>query len=338
MKDLLHKVISVRMCFCIGGLCFVVLMLSAFMIIWQSSSLKSDMNALSVRDSEFLINAEKDLESANVRLKDHNDSIVEVIRCNQLQLLRQQSLLVDDFRQEMNNNINKMNTWIAYAVGVISLMGVFIPLAMQFKSTSETKEELKNFKEKFEGLDESLEVSKNKLETSVQSETDACIKDCTDRCEKAIKSLETEKRIQLFWSRFLCFERGYNDNLMCEQHDRDLLMMHIGNRMMESYENMINSIWEENKLSEEDRVQIVTGLIMLNRLVVTVRNAREHRVRKRDLNGISDEIRDILVELSFGMQNPWMFRDARQRLDQLHKRIHQLRLFTDFPPDADEGK
>lgn len=83
---------------------------------------------------------------------------LEAIRCNQLHVLDQQDKLINDFRQEMNNNINKVNTWLAYAIGIMGLVGVFIPIVIQFKIRSDEKERIEKeeqeLKEKMNELDE----------------------------------------------------------------------------------------------------------------------------------------------------------------------------------------
>ena len=71
---------------------------------------------------------------------------VEYLRCQQLYVIERQSELVNDFRQEMNNNINKMNTWIGLALGLMSIIGVFVPILYQIKIRSIEKDDFENYK------------------------------------------------------------------------------------------------------------------------------------------------------------------------------------------------
>lgn len=55
------------------------------------------------------------------------------IRESQKLLLMRQDQLTDDIRQETNNIINKMNGWLGFWMGVMAILGVFVPIALQFK-------------------------------------------------------------------------------------------------------------------------------------------------------------------------------------------------------------
>lgn len=61
---------------------------------------------------------------------------------NQQLLLHRQDTLADDLRQESNNLINKTNGWLAFWITVMTITGVIIPLALNYKTSKENKEEL----------------------------------------------------------------------------------------------------------------------------------------------------------------------------------------------------
>lgn len=143
----------------LGGCCVVMAALFiCFPFIMIAIQQKAEKQNTETNLTQHEIRASKcDLKSIQFVGKDSISMKLETIRCNQLHLLEQQDRLIDDFRQEMNNNINKINTWLAYAIGIMGLVGVFIPIVIQFKIRSDEKEltdkNLKEFKEKMEEFD-----------------------------------------------------------------------------------------------------------------------------------------------------------------------------------------
>lgn len=62
----------------------------------------------------------------------------------QTEIIKRQDALADDLRQETNNLINKFNGWIGFWLGIIAILGVIIPIALQFKLSKESKDEIQN--------------------------------------------------------------------------------------------------------------------------------------------------------------------------------------------------
>ncbi|MDE5758238.1 MAG: hypothetical protein K2H85_06455, partial [Allobaculum sp.] len=86
---------------------------------------------------------------------------IEIIRSQQQLVLNREAELINDFRQEMNNNINKMNTWLAFAIGIMSVVGVFIPVILQINLRKEDRNERRGFYRK-------LLNKSNKLESNIK--------------------------------------------------------------------------------------------------------------------------------------------------------------------------
>lgn len=62
------------------------------------------------------------------------------IRESQKLLFVRQDQLTDDIRQETNNIINKTNGWLGFWMGVMAILGVFVPIALQFKLYRENRD------------------------------------------------------------------------------------------------------------------------------------------------------------------------------------------------------
>lgn len=73
--------------------------------------------------------------------------MLRILKSQEL-VLNRQDVLVDDVRQETNNIINKMNGWLGFWIGIVALVGVFVPVALQFKLYRESKEKEKELSDK----------------------------------------------------------------------------------------------------------------------------------------------------------------------------------------------
>jgi hypothetical protein len=62
----------------------------------------------------------------------------------------QDGRLVDDIRQETNNNINVLNGWLSFWIGILALMGVFIPLVFQYKKNKDDEQKMKEMQKQFQ--------------------------------------------------------------------------------------------------------------------------------------------------------------------------------------------
>lgn len=98
---------------------------------------------------------------------------LQTILMMQQTILSRQDRLADDLRQETNNTINKMNGWLALWLGVMAIIGVFVPITLQFKLYKDSQDEA------------------HKLEDIlIQKETD--LKDINEKYRKELKKSHEE--------------------------------------------------------------------------------------------------------------------------------------------------
>lgn len=78
----------------------------------------------------------------NVDVEKYLISKSDVTRIQESQrlLFMRQDQLTDDIRQETNNMINKMNGWLGFWMGVMAILGVFVPIALQLKLYRENRD------------------------------------------------------------------------------------------------------------------------------------------------------------------------------------------------------
>lgn len=104
------------------------------------------------------------------------------VREAQKQLLIRQNQLVDDIRQETNNIINKMNGWLGFWMGVMAILGVFVPIALQFKLYRESRDQ-----------DAKLRQECQKELDHIREET----KHCVNRSETAQRNARADIKAEL---------------------------------------------------------------------------------------------------------------------------------------------
>lgn len=104
------------------------------------------------------------------------------VREAQKQLLIRQNQLVDDIRQETNNIINKTNGWLGFWMGVMAILGVFVPIALQFKLYRESRDQ-----------DAKLRQECQKELDHIREET----KHCVNRSETAQRNARADIKAEL---------------------------------------------------------------------------------------------------------------------------------------------
>lgn len=70
--------------------------------------------------------------------------------------------LVDDIRQETNNNINILNGWLSFWIGLLALVGVFLPMALQYQLKREEEQRLNKLR-----IEIQTQMNVNRLQTLV---------------------------------------------------------------------------------------------------------------------------------------------------------------------------
>lgn len=75
---------------------------------------------------------------------------IENLKKTQKILIARQDRMADDLRQETNNMINKVNGWLSFWMGIMAILGVFIPIALQFKLYRETRDSDQSLKKQHE--------------------------------------------------------------------------------------------------------------------------------------------------------------------------------------------
>ncbi len=95
------------------------------------------------------------------------------IRESQKLLLMRQDQLTDDIQQETNNIINKMNGWLGFWMGVMAILGVFVPIALQLKLYRENIKNNEKYQEELELLqsyENKFDIAKRTVQADIKAE------------------------------------------------------------------------------------------------------------------------------------------------------------------------
>lgn len=206
------------------------------------------------------------------------DDLQNIVKGQEL-VIERQDALVQDLRQESNNLINKMNGWLAFWIGIIALLGVFIPIAMQFKLSHESQEEQKIRSREFEMQKEELHKTKKDLKEKID--------DNLKRFNADIKAMEYTALIRNF--QYVCESPEINVN----EYRRGLLLR-IWDKMTLKLNlfisNYCNAADDRSKM--ESIHELTVALIMTTNVLAMISRLSPRRIRH--FGNVIDETYNII--------------------------------------------
>ena len=171
------------------------------------------------------------------------------IRESQKLLFKHQEQLTDDIRQETNNIINKMNGWLGFWMGVMAILGVFVPIALQFKLYRENRDNDARLRQEYQKelnrLRKQTIHSENKLETAQR----------TIQADIKAEFLNMETGIN---RQFSILKKDYQKEIDKMQSVKFAALIRSFHHIMDSPEIRTNGL--RNQLLEENWKEIVNNV------------------------------------------------------------------------------
>lgn len=287
-----------------------------------------------IHEQRLITKALDSLENIRPLTETRRDSIIEVVRCSQLMLLRQQEILVDDVRQEMNNNINKMNTWLGFTVGLLSVLGVFIPLALQHRMNNQDEEKFRtlalNQEDKLKKLKSQILDEEKQRNTDAQKmeESRASVMRGIEKDMSKLRiDLENEIKLYRLSAHFNAFFIGVDTNLLYQSADREALFRCIWNGTVETFSILCKKCpgVGDNRIEDNSymRTLLMESLIKLHGMLYIMRNHRGNE-RYRDLWKLSVTIENLILDLHAGSNSREAWRIISEQLTSLLESLHKL--------------
>ncbi len=195
------------------------------------------------------------------------DSIISAVVANQLTIIKRQDDLINDIRQETNNNLDKTSSLISFWIGIIALLGVFVPLILQFRLYY---------------IDKSL------------------IHDMENKMNDEQIRLENH----LCMSELNSFSVIAENILLQETSDLNNVLIQLWNQSNNNLEKMIEFCFKD-KQNECDkyRIELINSLIHV--LIALSRIRRLKCNRFRDIESVSDGIRKIIIDIADRNYDDW---------------------------------
>lgn len=240
---------------------------------------------------------------------------LETMRASQIMLMRDHDNLVNDFRQEMNNNINKVNTWLAFAIGIISILGVFVPLVLQYKMQT-------HYDAKFIEL-----ADKQQLTMRTRLNEIKVVKDELDALKEKWKH---ELELSEMGLHFNAFQIGIHDGSMHHNPNREVIFKHVWSKAVSSFDSLVKS-WNKttpgSDIDKELEIFQMEGLIKLYAMV-NILKTHDPKRRHRLLWNITDKIESILNELNRELHTTQSRESVSQKMEDLLKKLNEVEIIT----------
>lgn len=258
---------------------------------------------------------------------------VDQIRKAQKALIARQDMLADDLRQETNNLINKMNGWLGFWMGVMAILGVFVPIALQIKlyretrdndarirsdhekDRSEIKDSLKEVKETFDMLSRQsradIQAQCLSMETGIRERFDKMECDISNKIRQ-LDNMKFELLIRNFQNISDCPEISTNEH-------RNQLLGKNWEELLTILHRYVSDITRQPE-SEFDKYHLSVVLIQIASTLEIIKRISPNR--SRPIKKLSDraytltkEMHDISISTSDLIRN---LQDFYTRLSSLH--------------------
>lgn len=220
-------------------------------------------------------------------------SEVSKIRESQKLIIRRQDQLIDDIRQETNNIINKMNGWLGFWVSGLGILGVFVPIALQFKLYRETRDYDNKLREEYQ-----KEINRYaKAQRIAQANLDAKLLKIEVEIDKQFNRLQENYRRDIENTKFTVLIKCFH-NIMISPVIRT---NELRNQLLKrNWEEIVTNVGESIKSFTD--TDIVDAYIMSVNLVHVINVLKSLKIlipwRNRQLESLIKESKNIIQDLN----------------------------------------
>lgn len=212
-------------------------------------------------------------------------------------LHEQNERVMQDTRQEVNNVINKTNGWLAFWIGVMSLVGVFIPLVLQFKFHSDSQKaqeksenELKRLKDEHEKEKKEVEIRTKQMEAQFEQ----CEHNINLKVNKEItkiNDIEFTTQVRIF--QYIIENPEFRTNKY-----RYALLPPVWNDILKGFKRLINEFAssESIKHRHSSSYKLSMALVLISSVLNMIRSISARPIRSHNI--LSDRARDLIEELN----------------------------------------
>lgn len=209
------------------------------------------------------------------------DSLCALVNANQAQILQRQADLVNDIRQETNNNLDKMAAWLSFWIAIIAIVGAVLPFAFQYFVMKREEAKFREMKREFQRtIDNKQRDFESKIE-EFKAELD------NFRCQ--LESLDVKA-----YARSMIVAK--ENRVAFEESGSDIEHIYLA-RIRDEINDFRNRISEIHNWNDT-RVSLLTLIIGVDNYLTAISHTAD-RFHKRKIDKLKDRVRrfvSILVK------------------------------------------
>lgn len=240
------------------------------------------------------------------------DKIIE----GQKIVMQRQDAMAQDLRQESNNLINKMNGWLGFWLGIMAIIGVFVPIALQIKL-------YRSDRDREERAEQRIKALESYIKEKLIKERDVYSKEI----KESIKGLNIEKERYTQEMRLIsysCLVRNFQyvlDNPEIKTNEyRDRLLTDIWKDMVDNLQKIITDFCE-SKHRNGDIYDIKIALVLMMEALTQIRMASPRRVRA--ITNLKEETKQLIISIFEPIKNIGYIKD---RLNNYCESLRDIRI------------
>lgn len=230
------------------------------------------------------------------------DSLSNALSKMEHDFINHQENTLNDFRQETNNIINKLNGWFSFWIAILAILGGLLPLIIQYVQYKRTEF---NLHESMKNYQNSLSITKNNVKIQIQK--------CNDKLEELnYQGLQMEICSIISCIMTIRNVRMINGTLHSVQYYNRLLYRLYGKFVA------LYGIVRKNDFNEEGLEQLELTLIQIQAVYIHISLNLENRTNSRRMQVVIDEIQNVVCSIINGkMSKEEIIRDIIRLKDNL---------------------
>lgn len=242
---------------------------------YQQSEIHKHYDTIFVENSKMILS-----ELQGIKSTQRIDSILATVAANQLVVMKRQDDLINDLRQETNNNLDKTNSLISFWVGIMALLGVFVPIILQFKIHHIAKSDI------------------DRIKSDAETEITAKLNQIDNKIAEFDKWANKTKRdidILLYTNELNSIYLGAQYRLIPEINNRREVFGHIWQQSNEKFAYIIDYTFKDSDTSQ-NRAQLMECLINVSatlRLISSETSRNRHRSVMEANNKVKEAMKVI---------------------------------------------
>lgn len=255
-------------------------------------------------------------------------STIKVLEFEHKVITERQADLVNDVRQETNNNIDKLNLWLTFAIGIISIFGIFIPLIAQHHNNDETRNALRELEQLKIRINQEIKINCENIMKNTKRDIEILkneVKQEITKNKETIREIESKSAIQDFRSEFMSISLGFDDKILSIERGGNKTLIELWARSVEALSKVVEFCKEETSYTcLQRRIWLIESFVLVSSFIIRLKAHSDIYNRGYDLVG--DKIRFLLHDLEYDCDNRYFWQYIYSKIDDVMMAINRIRI------------